>query len=83
MNTFIHPFKVSLSVFEGIRFILCPLGDSTVNAFDWITLDVRYLAHPLTFQTVNTKIESSHRDLLMKYLFDGGTFLENAYLFEA
>ena len=31
-------------------------------------------------------VESSHRDLLTKYLFDGGggggIFLENAYLFE-
>ena len=32
---------------------------------------------------VNSKKKNSHRDLLTKYLFDGDTFLENAYLFEA
>ena len=31
--------------------------------------------------TLNPTCESTHRDLLLKYLFGGGTFLEIAYLF--
>ena len=34
----------------------------------------------MAFPTIHL-YESSHPDLLTKYLFDGGSLLENAYLF--